>query len=124
MTNPPTTDRRDVAHPTNPIGGHENIERDISKPNLSPPLDKDAAKLPAGGNESAIGGVPGGAKPDERQSDVYGGLPRDVPPARSGQSQVNVQPAQPNSENPRRMDQERADGRDTVHVQSPLAPRE
>jgi hypothetical protein len=117
MTNPRTIDRRDVEPSTNPVGDFEKIEE--AKTNLAEPLDKNAAKLPAGGNESSITGVPGSVKPDEMRSDVYGGLPRGVPPARSGQSQTDVEPAEPDKDNPGRMDQKRAAGRDTVHVQNP-----
>ena len=46
-------------------------------------------------------------------------LPRGIPPARSGQSQTDVEPAAPDKDNPGRMDQIRNSGRDTVHVQSP-----
>ena len=118
MTNPATTDRRDVAPHTNPIGGHDNIEKD-AKSNLAEPLNKGAAKMPAAGRDSQISGVPQGATSGEAPTDVYGGLPHGVPPARSGQSQENVQPAAPRGDNPGRMDEQRAEGRDTVHVQSP-----
>jgi hypothetical protein len=118
MTNPTTTDRRDVAHATNPLGGDGNIEKE-AKTNLAEPLDGNADKLPPAGAESRIRGMPAGAKPGDVQTDGIGGMPHDVPPARSGQSQEDVQPAAPDEDNPRRMDQQRADGRDTVHVQSP-----
>ena len=119
MTNPSTTDRRDVAHPTDPIGGHEMIEKDRAKSGLGEPLDTDAAKMPIAGRASQIGGVPQGAKPEERQTDAYTNLPDGVPPARSGQSGKQAEPASPTAENPERMDQQRADGRETAHVQSP-----
>lgn len=111
MTNPKTVDRRDVAHPTNPIGGHEHVE----ETNLAGPLDPKAAKLPAGGTDAAVTGMPRealNAQPDA-------GMAHKIPPARSGQSGEEVKPAVPDKDNPGRMDQIRADGRDTVHVQSP-----
>lgn len=46
MTNSRTVDRRDVAHPTNPVGGQEHIEQ-INKPNLADPIDLGAARLSA-----------------------------------------------------------------------------
>ncbi|UVC10989.1 hypothetical protein IHQ71_10615 [Rhizobium sp. TH2] len=46
-------------------------------------------------------------------------LPPGVPPARSGRAQTVVDPAEPDNDNPGRMDQKRATGRDSVHVQSP-----
>ena len=111
MTNPKTVDRRDVAHPTNPIGGHDHVE----ETNLAGPLDPKAAKLPAGGTDAAVTGMPRealNAQPDA-------GMPHRIPPARSGQSGEDVQPAVPDKDNPGRMDQIRANGRDSVHVQSP-----
>ena len=118
MTNPTTTDRRDVAHATNPLGGGDHIEKE-AKTNLSEPIDDNADKLPSAGAESRIRGMPAGAKPRELRTNGIGDVPHDVPPARSGQAQEDVQPAAPDEANPRRMDQQSADGRDTVHVQSP-----
>lgn len=117
MTNPATTDRRDVAHSTNPIGGHEMVEKDV-KTNLAEPLDKDAAKMPPAGSEAQISGVPQGAKPGEMQSDAYGGLPHGVPPARSGQAAKDTDPAAPDKDNPGRM-APRSDGGDAADAQSP-----
>lgn len=113
MTNPATTDRRDVAHSTNPIGGHEMVEED-AKANLAEPVDKDAAKMPSAGSGAQISGVPQGAKPGEMQSGAYGGLP----PARSGQSGKEAIPAAPDKGNPDRM-APRADGGDSADVHSP-----
>jgi len=90
MTNPTTIDRRDVAHPTNPIGGHTHIEED----DLGTPLDADADKLPAGGQGAAIRGVPQGANPDDAAGDDDSGLPGNVPPARSGQASAEQPPAE------------------------------
>ncbi|MDB5556737.1 MAG: hypothetical protein JWL86_6721 [Rhizobium sp.] len=47
------------------------------------------------------------------------GLPPGVPPVRSGQAQMDVDPAESDRENAGRMDQKRPAGRDSVHVQSP-----
>lgn len=38
MTNPATTDRRDVAHATNPIGGQDMIEKDRADSGMDQPL--------------------------------------------------------------------------------------
>jgi len=89
MTNPTTIDRRDVAHPTNPIGGHTHIEED----DLGTPLDADADKLPAGGQGAAVPGVPQGATPGTAGDDD-GGLAGNVPPARSGQASAEQAPAE------------------------------
>lgn len=40
MNNPQTVDRRDVAHPTNPIGGHEHVEA-LRKGDGAKPRDQD-----------------------------------------------------------------------------------
>ena len=111
MNNPKTIDRQDVAHSTNPIGGHEHVE----ETNLAGPTDPKADKLPVGGTDAAVTGMPRealNAQPDA-------GMSHKIPPARSGQSGEDVKPAAPDQSNPGRMDQIRADGRDTVHVQSP-----
>jgi hypothetical protein len=91
MTNPTTVDRRDVAHPTNPIGDHTHIEEE----DLGQPIDADADKLPAGGQDATIRGIPGGGNPNDSADDRYGGLPRGVPPARSGQASAEQEPAEP-----------------------------
>jgi hypothetical protein len=88
MTNPTTVDRRDVAHPTNPIGGHAQVERE----DPGRPLDADADKLPAGGQGAAIRGIPRGSKPDDDDDDS-GGLAGNIPPARSGQAAAEEDPA-------------------------------
>jgi hypothetical protein len=90
MTNPTTIDRRDVAHPTNPIGGHTQIEED----DLGQPLDADADKLPAGGQGAAIRGVPGGGNPNDAADERFGGLPRGMPPARTGRASAEQEPAE------------------------------
>lgn len=54
MSNPTTIDRRDVAHPTNPIGGHDHVEEN----DLGQPLDPKAAKMPAAGDSAALHGIP------------------------------------------------------------------
>lgn len=117
-SNPTPIDRRDVAHSTNPIGGQTHIE-EIDKPNRADPLDAEADKLPAGGSDAAVTGMPQGARDDLPGA----GLPRDVPPARTGRSGEEVRPAAPDEANPGanpgRLDQLRAEGRDTTHVQSP-----
>jgi len=114
MNNPRTIDRRDVAHSTNPVAGQEHIE-EIDKPNRAQPLAPAAAKLAAGGRDAAVTGMPREALNEQPDA----GMPHRVPPARSGQSSEEVQAAAPDKSNPGRMDQIRADGRDTVHVQSP-----
>ena len=114
MNNPRTIDRRDVAHSTNPVGGQEHIEQ-IDKPNRAEPLDPKAAKLPLGGSDAAVTGMPRETLNDQPDA----GMPHRVPPVRSGQSGEEVQAAAPHRANPGRMDQIRAEGRDTVHVQSP-----
>lgn len=76
MTNPTTVDRRDVAHPTNPLGAQDHVEE----------IDKASH----------------------------------VPPARSGQSADPAEPPAPEDTNPGRLDQIRAEGRKTAHVQSPV----
>lgn len=114
MNNPPTIDRRDVVNSTNPVDGHEHVE-EIDKPNRAQPLDPGAAKLPAGGSDAAVTGMPREAMTEQPDA----GMPHRVPPARSGQSAEEVQAAAPDSTNPGRLDQIRAEGRDTVHVQSP-----
>ena len=114
MNNPSTIDRRDVALPTNPVGEHEHIEQ-VDKPNRSQPLDPKAAKLPAGGNDAAVTGMPQSARTDLPDM----GLPHGVPPARSGQSAEEAEPAAPDETNPGRLDQIRAEGRNTAHVQTP-----
>ena len=82
MNNPTTVDRRDVEPATNPLNRNQQIEQE----DLGTPLDQDAGKLPAGGQGVAARGIPGGANPDDATSDRYSGLPRGVPPARSGQA--------------------------------------
>jgi hypothetical protein len=82
MNNPPTIDRRDVAHPTNPLTSDTQIEQQ----DLGQPLDSDADKLPPGGQGAAIRGIPKGANPNDPGDDGLGGMPHDVPPARSGQA--------------------------------------
>lgn len=114
MTNPPTIDRRDVAHNTNPVGGQAHVEQ-IDKPNRAAPLDPKADKLPAGGNDAGVSGVPRAARNDLPDT----GMPDQVPPARSGQSADPAEPPSPTDTNPGRLDQIRAEGRDTAHVQSP-----
>jgi hypothetical protein len=90
MTNPTTIDRRDVAHPTNPIGGHPQIEQE----DLGKPLDADADRLPAGGQGAAVSGTPGSGNPNDAADERYEGLPRGVPPARSGQASAEQEPAE------------------------------
>jgi hypothetical protein len=112
MTNPRTIDRRDVAHTTNPVGEHEHIE-EIDKPNRARPLDATAAKLPAGGGDAAVTGMP-----RETLNEQPGaGMPHKIPPAKSGQSAEEATPATPNQSNPGRLGQ--TDGGETAHVQSP-----
>lgn len=111
MTNPKTIDRRDVSHATNPLGGHDHVE----ETNLAGPLDPKAAKLPSGGGDAAVTGMPREALTDQPGA----GMLHKIPPARSGKSGEGVQPAVPDKSNPGRLDQIRANGRDTVHVQSP-----
>jgi hypothetical protein len=82
MNNPTTVDRRDVEPATNPLNSNQQIEQE----DLGQPLDQDAGKLPAGGQGAAARGIPGGANPDDAAGDRYGGLPRGVPPARSGRA--------------------------------------
>lgn len=114
MNNPKTIDRRDVTHATNPIGGSDHIE----ETNLAGPLDPKAAKLPAGGNDADVTGMPRGARNELPDA----GMPHKMPPARSGMSTEDVRPAAPDQTNPGRLDQIRAEGRDTVRVQSPRRP--
>jgi hypothetical protein len=75
-------DRRDVAHPTNPLGGHENIEQD----DLGRPMDADAEKLSAAGEQSHVTGLPREGDADDMTTDAYGGTPHNIPPARTGKA--------------------------------------
>lgn len=99
MSNPQTIDRRDVAHATNPVGGHEHIE-EIDRPNRAKPLDAKAAKLPAGGSDFAGAGVPQETLNEQPDAAV----PHKIPPARSGQSGEEAKPAAPDESNPGRLD--------------------
>ena len=114
MTNPKTIDRRDVSPATNPVAGHDHIE-DAEGTSLAKPLNPKAAKLPAGGSDAAVTGMPRGARNELPDA----GMPHNVPPARSGQSADEAQPVAPDSSNSGRLDQNRVDGRETAHVQSP-----
>jgi hypothetical protein len=107
MSNPRTIDRRDVSHPTNPIGGHDHIEE--ANANLSGSLDPKTAKLRAGAGDAAATNMPLGAWNDLPDA----GMPHKVPPARSGQGGQEAHAAAPGESNPQRMD------RSTVNVQSP-----
>lgn len=118
MTNPATIDRRDVAHATNPIGDKGHVEQ-TDKPDRATPLDRKAARLPAGGSDAGVSGMPSAARNDLPDS----GMRDDVPPARNGQSKNPAEPPAAVDTNPGRLDQIRAEGRDTAHVQSPLARR-
>jgi hypothetical protein len=117
MTNPSTIDRRDVSHATNPIGGQGHVE-ETDKANASRPLDPGAAKLPLGGNDAALSGMP-----EEARDPSDSGMAEGVPPARGGQSANPAVPPAPEDTNPGRLDQVRAEGRKTAQVQSPLPNR-
>jgi hypothetical protein len=105
MTNSKTIDRADVAHPTNPIGGNGHIEE--ARTTLAEPLDPDAAKLPAGGGDAAVTGMPRSVRED--LPDI--GLPDGVPPARTGPSGDTADAPQERSErqHPEGEDPERRD---------------
>lgn len=98
-------DRRDVAHSTNPLGGHENIEQD----DLGRPMDADADKLAAAGEQSRIAGLPLEGDPDDLTTDTFGGTPHRIPPARMGkasdpQAEAEVRGQTSNSGGARRID--------------------
>lgn len=99
MSNPPTIDRRDVAHATNPVGGQEHIE-EIDRPNRAKPLDIKAAKLPAGARHAAVTGMPRETLSEQPDAAV----PHTIPPARSGQSSEEAKPAASDESNPGRLD--------------------
>jgi len=118
MNNPSTVDRRDVSHATNPIGGQTQVE-EIEKANASRPLDAKAAKLPAGGADAALSGMPRAATDDLPEA----ARPDKAPPARSGKSSNPSEPPAPEDTNPGRLDQIRAEGHKAARVQSPLPSR-
>lgn len=118
MTNPATIDRRDVAHTTNPIGDKAHVEQ-TDKPDRATPLERKTASLPAGGSDAGVSGMPSAARNDLPDS----GMRDDVQPARSGQSANPAEPPAPVDTNPGRLDQIRAEGRDTAHAQSTLPRR-
>ena len=80
MTNPRTVDQPDVAHPTNPVGGNQHVEKERSK--LARPLGTDTDRLPEGGADVATIRMPQAAQLD--LPDV--GLPDDAQTARTGKS--------------------------------------
>lgn len=90
MSNPTTVDRRDVAHPTNPIGDASRIEQQ----DLAQPLDAEADSLPAAGKASSIRGIPSGNNPNDSADDRFGEQSRDVPPARSGKASAEQDEAE------------------------------